>query len=361
MRMFLLSGFPQIVEVIMKKYRIGIVGTGGIAHAHIDGYRSIASDLCTVAAGCDPNREVLDTYCSRYDIPHRFTSASDLIQSGEVDVISLLTPPAVRAEVIFPAVERGIHLLVEKPFTESLTDAVSFVEAAERSGTGLAVNQSLRFMPDVLAMRELVTAGEIGEVRFVAHDHFQNRERTGGWRKDEERLEISIFSIHVLDRVRWLAGSLPRTVSAVTRHWDKNVQGETFTALTIQFESGAVGTMVSNWHARTLPECRFRIDGTEGSILSEKRAIAADKSSLTIQRVGGEAERRSFEQERAARMNMGESMKELLVSLEEGREPHNSGRDNLQTMAIVDGAYLSASRDGARIEIAELEGGSALS
>lgn len=344
----------------MEKYRIGIVGTGGIAHAHIEGYRTVAADLCTVTAGCDPNREVLDAYCSEYDIPHRFTNARELIESGEVDVISLLTPPAVRAEVIFPAVEHKIHLLVEKPFAESLSDAVAFAEAAERSEAGLAVNQSLRFMPDVLAMRELVNAGEIGQVRFIAHDHFQNRARTRGWRKDEERLEISIFSIHVLDRIRWLAGSLPEAVSAVTRYWDGNVRGETFTALTIQFESGAVGTMISNWHSLTLPECRFRIDGTEGSILSEKRAVTADESVLTIHRVGGEIEKRPFERKKAARMNMGESMKELLAALEERREPHNSGRDNLQTMAIVDAAYLSASRDGARIEIAELEGSSAL-
>ena len=344
----------------MKKYRIGIVGTGGIAHAHIEGYRAVAGDLCTVAAGCDPNREVLDAYCSKYDIPHRFTNARELIESGEVDVISLLTPPAVRAEVIFPAVEHGIHLLVEKPFAESLSDAVAFVEAAERSGTGLAVNQSLRFMPDVLAMHELITTGEIGQVRFIAHEHYQNRTRTRGWRKDEKRLEISIFSIHILDRVRWLAGSLPKASSAVTRYWDENVRGETFTALTIQFESGAVGTMVSNWHSPTLPACRIRVDGTEGSILSEKRAATADESVLTIHRAGGEVEKRPFGRKGASRINMGESVGELLTALEEKREPHNSGRDNLQTMAIVDAAYLSASRDGARVEIAELEGGSAL-
>ena len=58
---------------------------------------------------------------------------ADMIASGEVDVISLLTPPAVRHDVIFPAIEKGIHLLVEKPFGETSSDAVSFVEAAEKS------------------------------------------------------------------------------------------------------------------------------------------------------------------------------------------------------------------------------------
>jgi predicted dehydrogenase len=265
----------------------------------------VAGELCEVIAGCDPNADNLNDFCTKYSIPHRFPDARKLIESGQVDIISLLTPPAVRAEVIFPALERGIHLLVEKPFAESLADAVSFVEAAESASTSLAVNQSLRFMPEVLAIRETVAAGEIGEVRYIAHDHFQSRTRTRGWRKDEERLEISIFSIHVLDRIRWLCGQAPEAVTATTRCWDRKVRGETFTALTIRFVGGAVGTMVSNWHALGIPECRLRIDGTAGSLLSQKQAIAADDATLTLYRLTGEMERHQYSRRRAAVMNMG--------------------------------------------------------
>jgi predicted dehydrogenase len=245
-------------------------------------------------------------------------------------------------------------MLVEKPFAENMGDALAFVEAAERGSATLAVNQSLRFMPDVMAARETIAAGEIGDIRVIAHDHFQNRTRTEGWRKDEERLEISIFSIHVLDRIRWLCGKLPEAVAAATRHWDENVRGETFTALTIQFEGGAVGTMVSNWHAPTIPECRLRVDGTGGSILSRKEAVLSDEATLTVHRLGAEAERREILLENAGAMNMGESMGCLLSAVEAGEQPHHSGRDNLQTMAIVDAAYLSAGRGGARVEIEEV-------
>jgi predicted dehydrogenase len=338
----------------MKKWRIGIIGCGGIAHAHINGYRAIAGDTCDVVAGCDPDEVRLESFCEQYDVPHRFRTAQELLESGEVDVISLLTPPAVRAEAIFPAAESGIHMLVEKPFAESMRDALGFVEAAERGSATLAVNQSLRFMPDVLAAREIIAAGEIGDVRVVEHDHFQNRTRTEGWRKDEERLEISIFSIHVLDRIRWLCGRLPEAVAATTRHWDQNVRGETFTALTIQFEGGAVGNMVSNWHAPGIPECRLRIDGTAGSILSQKEAVLSDEATLTVHRLGEATERREILLEDAGTMNMGESMACLLSAIDGSERPHHSGRDNLQTMAIVDAAYLSASRGGTRVGIEEV-------
>jgi len=338
----------------MRKHRIGIVGCGGIAHSHLRGYRAVLPQSGEIVAGCDPNNATLGSFCDRYGIEHRFATAQELIESGEVDVISLLTPPAVRAEVILPALERGIHLLVEKPFAESVADARGFVAAAERTSTVLAVNQSLRFMPDVLAAREMIAAGEVGDVRFISHDHFQNRTRTRGWRSGEQRLEISIFSIHVLDRIRWLCGKNPERVTAVTRHWDANVRGETFTALTIQFSDGAVGAMVSNWHAPGLPECRFRVDGTAGSILSEKHSIAADEAMLTVHRLGHEADRRRLTQEDAAAMNMGDSMDCLLSAIDADEEPHHSGRDNLWTMAIVDAAYLSASRGGSAVHIHEV-------
>ncbi len=338
----------------MKKYRIGIVGSGGIARRHTDGYRAVAGDLGEIVAACDINQETLDKYCETYNVPLKFTNPKDLIESGEVDVISLLTPPAVRSEVIFPAFKHGIHILVEKPFTEKMSDAIAFVEAAEKAGVVLAVNQQMRFMPEMLKAREIIKSGEIGQVRFVAHDSFQNRTSTRGWRKDEERLEISIFSIHVLDRLRWLMGRPPEAVSAVMRYWDKEVRGETFTALTVQFEDGMMATMVSNWHSMTIPECRLRIDGTEGTILLEKSSVSSDQCKLKVHTLGGDPKEYDCSRSNNSSLAVGDNMKNLIQAAESGTQPINSGRDNLETMAIVDGAYLSASRGGAKVDISEV-------
>ena len=255
-----------------------------------------------------------------------------MIASGEVDVISLLTPPAVRHDVIFPAIEKGIHLLVEKPFGETLCDAVSFVEAAEKAGVTLAVNHQLGFMEDVVAMRDIVNSGEIGDIRYISHDELKNRTRVRGWRSREQRLEISIFSIHLIDRIRTLASSPPQSVSAVTRHWNPDVKGETFTSLTVQFENGVVGTMVSNWHGLTLSECRLRVDATKGSVLSVKKVVLADTATLHIHPLNGKKETREFHREGAFTHAMGESMNHLMDSARRGAEPMHSGRGNLYTM-----------------------------
>ena len=338
----------------MNGFRIGIVGCGGIANRHIAGYRTVAHDLGEVVAGCDIDKNTLNRYCDEYDIPHRFTNAADMIASGEVDVISLLTPPAVRQDVIFPAIDKGIHLLVEKPFGESLRDAVSFVEAAEQAGVTLAVNHQLGFMEDVVALRRAVDAGTLGEARYISHDELKNRTRVRGWRTREQRLEISIFSIHLIDRIRTLAGSPPQKISATTRHWNPDVQGETFASLIVQFENGIVGTMISNWHALTLSECRLRIDGTKGSALSVKKNMLSDEATLHIHPHNRELETRPLYRKNAFTHAMGESMNHLLDAARRGAEPIHSGRGNLYTMQIVDAAYLSAERGGEMVAVDEV-------
>lgn len=339
----------------MDEFRIGLIGCGGIAHRHINGYRAVAHDLGTVVAGCDPNTETLNKFSDQYELPHRFDNTKDLIESGEVNVIALLTPPAVRADVIFPAIEKGIHILVEKPFAENLADAESFVQAAEQAGTVLAVNQQLRFMPDVIALRDIIESDEIGSPRVITHDQFQNRTQFGGWRTQEQRLEISIFSIHLLDRIRSLMGKSPTAVSAVTRAWSSFAKGETLTALTIQFEDECVGTMVSNWHALTQTECRLRVDGTKGSAQSLKGLVVHDPATLTVQSLNGDLRTIDCSEENAFVNAMGKSMNHLLHAARMGTQPPHNGRDNLETMQIVDAAYLSAERGGALVTIEEVK------
>ncbi len=338
----------------MAGYRIGIVGTGGIANVHFRGYGYVLGDLGQVVAGCDPDEARLNDFCDRYDLALRFTTTDDLIGSGEVDAIALLTPPAVRQSVIGPAAEQGIHMLVEKPFGECLGDAIAFVDACEDGGARLAVNQELRFMPEAMRAHQVASSGALGDIRFVAHDQFQDRTTVRGWRATEKRLEISIFSIHLLDKVRWMAGEAPVAVTCPTRAWNPDVSGETFAALTVHFEGGAVGTMVSNWHSPRVPECRLRIDGVSGSAVATKRAIVDGDGTLQVETADGGTRTYTYRLDDALAYTMGRSMRELLEAADADREPLHSGLDNLQTMAIVDAAYLSAARDGARVEIAEI-------
>lgn len=347
----------------MTTHRIGLAGTGGIAHAHLAGYREVLGERAVVTAACDPRQDVLADFAAQYDVPHTFPDAASMIASGEVDAVVLLTPPAVRSEVIEPALAAGVAVLVEKPYATTGPEAVRYTEAAEQAGVPLAVGQNFRWFPEYQWLAGV--ADRLGEVYYLDARSFQDRPQPEGvWRAEERKLEMAIFSVHVIDRLQWLAPGVPVAVSAVTRRDPATrIEGEQFTTLTVQFSGDAVAQMTSTWRARALPSSDFRLDGTAGSALVHRPGPMDGDASGRLQLQGGAVETAEFPDpvdRRPGPATYGHGLKELLDAIDEGRAPSHSGRDNLRTMGIMEAAYLSAGRGGALVEVAEALGGDVL-
>ncbi|MFD1718424.1 Gfo/Idh/MocA family protein [Georgenia deserti] len=341
------------------RLRVGLVGTGWVAHQHATGYRQAAGDVVEITAACDPRAEVLETFCDRHEVPRRFARAEDLIASGEVDVLALLTPPAVRDEVIDPALAAGLHLLVEKPFATTGARAVRYTEAAESAGVRLAVGQNFRWFPEYQWLDQRLDRPDAGSAVYLEARSFQDRrQRPGQWRAEEHKLEMAIFSVHLIDRLQWLARTEPVTVSARTRRGleAEPIPGEQLTALLVTFDGGVIAHLTSTWLARSLPVNDFRIDTTTGSAVVQRPGpMAGDARARADFGSGPEEELfpdRADDGGHASR-SYGLSMRELATAVREGREPRHSGRDNLRTMGIMEAAYLSAARGGEVVGIEE--------
>jgi predicted dehydrogenase len=277
--------------------------------------------------------------------------------SDAVDAVVLLTPPAVRHEVIDPALEHGLHVLVEKPFAENGHDAVTFTEAAHAAGVTMAVSQNFRWFPEYTWLSQRLERPDAGAVDFLEARTFQNRPQApGAWRAGETKLEMAIFSVHLIDRVRWLSPTPPIAVHAVTRRRrGSSLTGEQFSSLLIEFTGGVVGTVTSSWTSRTLPVNSFRVDTDRGSAAVE-RALPMSGEATGLADFGGEPERKTFaESEKGdhSALSYGSSLREFAAAIAEGREPQHSARDNLQTMGIMEAAYRSAARGGSSVTIEE--------
>lgn len=347
---------------MVERLRVGLVGTGWVAHQHITGSRQVADDLVDVVAACDPRREALDSFCDQYDVGLRFDDAGAMVRSGEVDVLALLTPPSVRDEVIDPALEHGLHLLVEKPYATSGPLAVKYTEAAEAAGVTLAVGQNFRWFPEYQWLAQRLAQGDTGAATYLEARSFQNRPQAPGqWRAHERKLEMAIFSVHLIDRLQWIADREPVSVTALTRRAPgSELAGEQLSSLLVAFADDVVGHMTSTWLSKALPRNDFRVDTTTGSA-----AVGRDRP------MDGEAQGRAdfgagVEEERFpddgnggthATRSYGSSMRELALAIRESRTPTHSGRNNLRTLGIMEAAYESASRGGAPVTVAEVLSG----
>ncbi|SMH48991.1 Predicted dehydrogenase [Rathayibacter oskolensis] len=343
------------------RLRVGLIGAGWVAHQHVAGYRSVASDVIEVAAVCDPREEVLVDFADRYGIAGRFTDAGALITSGEVDALVLLTPPAVRDEIIDPALAAALPLLIEKPFAATGAAAVGYVRAAEEAGVVLAVSQNFRWFPEYQWLERRLREPGAGRIEYLEARSFQNRPQTGGvWRATERRLEMAIYSVHLIDRLQWLAGAAPVSVGAVTRRGrDEDIAGEQFTTLSIEFDDGSVARMTSSWKSLGLPRQDARVDTDRGSFTVARTNPMEGEARGDAELVDGSDSATFADDVRDPWMarSYGYSGREFAEAVLEGREPLHSGRDNLKTMGIMEAAYLSAAREGRPVAVAEALGG----
>lgn len=148
--------------------RVGIVGCGVIAATHIPYIRKAGAQLVGVA---DMSLVQANDLADRFAIQRIHRTVEDLIEAESPDVVHVLTPPHTHADVATAALERGVHVLVEKPMALDVADAERMVEAARRTGKILTVDHNRLFDPVMLEVRRLVDGGALGDI--VAIESYQ--------------------------------------------------------------------------------------------------------------------------------------------------------------------------------------------
>jgi predicted dehydrogenase len=168
---------------------------------------------------------------------------------------------------------------------------------------------------------------------------------------------MAIFSVHLIDRLQWLAHGEPLTVNAVTRRNEASgLPGEQFTTLIVEFDDGAVAHMTSSWMSQGLPVHDMRVDTTTGSVAVRRTQPMSGDAEATAAFGSADPERVSFPESALkphGTRTYGLSMKAFVDAIQSGTEATHSGRNNLRTMGIMEAAYLSAGRGGETVEIAE--------
>jgi predicted dehydrogenase len=159
------------------KICVGIVGLGLAATAHIRGYLSHSEAV--VLAVCDSDRERAAAFGARYGIERVYTSFTDLLADGDVDLIDIATPTFLHATMTRQAAQAGKHIHCEKPFCRSVAEGMDAVRAVEEAGVKLLVGETYVFLSSHMKARALIERGAIGRP-------LQIRQRHGAWRRRAE-------------------------------------------------------------------------------------------------------------------------------------------------------------------------------
>ena len=150
-----------------EKLRVGIIGAGWAGENHANAFSRLPD--VEVSALWSRKRATAESLAGRMNNPELkiYDRWQDLVESGEIDVLSLATPPTLRLEPFVMALEQGCHVLVEKPLCVGLADARVMVEKAHKADTITATCLNWRYAPGNQAAVRAIREGKIGTILDV--------------------------------------------------------------------------------------------------------------------------------------------------------------------------------------------------
>ena len=209
-----------------------------------------------------------------------FGSLDDAVAEARPEAALVVVPLAAHAAVTEAALRHGLHVLVEKPFTETLAEARALVALAERQGLHLMVNQNYRHFPAARTFRRLVAAGELGHVASLAVDFWKLYDEHYRYFFLAEPL-LSDMAIHHFDLLRFILDDEPVAVSAMS--WSEPAtpfEGRPAAACLVRFANGVVVSYRGTWISRgpdTVWGADWRIDGSDKAALGTFRGNRGDR------------------------------------------------------------------------------------
>lgn len=214
--------------------RIAAIGTGSLGRHHARNYAELAREgRIEFVGACDANAETA-AQAGMDNESNFFTDWHELLD--KVDAVSIATPTETHCEIACAFLQKGVHVLIEKPMASTLEQADKMIAAAEASGAKLMVGQLERFNPAMVALRPFVANPLYFEIHRVSP--FPNRS-----------LDVDVVldvMIHDLDAVQWLVGEDVK-VSAIHAVGINVISDKVDAAnARIEFENGAVANITAS-------------------------------------------------------------------------------------------------------------------
>ena len=217
--------------------RVAIIGLGVMGRNHARILDEL--DGAELVAVADPSSEAMTWARKHHLTPYK--SYRDLFQREQIEAVTIAVPTRFHLEVGLAALDRGLHVLMEKPIAADLTEARQLVGEAKRQGTVFAVGHVERFNPAVRELKRRIDAGEVGRV-FQIHSRrqgpFPARIRDVG--------AVIDLATHDLDVMRYLLDTEVARVYAETERRIHTEHEDMLNGL-LRFENGVIGVVQVNW------------------------------------------------------------------------------------------------------------------
>jgi len=319
-----------------------VIGCGFFATNHLAAWQLL--DGVEIVAVCDR-----DPAKAKWNGARAYTDAAEMLAGEALDFVDIITTVESHRPLVELAASHGLPVICQKPFALDRADGEAMVAACAKAGVPLMVHENFRWQSPLMAVKDVLNAGEIGEPTYarIQFRHAYDIYTRQPYLKTEPRLAIQDLGIHLLDVARYYLGEASRLYCR-TQRINPEVAGEDCVTIILDHASGAVSLVDFSFATRLepdpFPQSLVRIEGTKGTV------ELFQSYRLRVSGAGWQREADVEPDVPAFGAKPWHNIQESVVNiqrhwvdcLETGREPATSGADNLKTLDLVFKAYESA-------------------
>ncbi len=336
----------------MKTWNFGIIGAGLIADFHARAIGDLPN--AKLLGYCDKIADRAEQLADKYGV-RAFKDYQQMLDSDDIDIVTIATPSGFHAEPTIAAAEAGKHVICEKPLEITLERIDAMIEAHEKAGTYLGGIFPYRFNDMTEPIREAINSGRLGTITYAGiyvpwwrTDEYYKDSWHGTWKLDGGGALMN-QSIHMVDMLCDLMPPI-ESVQAFTAALGHTIETEDTAAAAIRYNNGALGIIYGTTASYPGQFRRFEISGTKGTIINVENSITVwqfadekpeDKEILAkfgqIEGGGGVSDPAAISYENHTR-----NFKAFLEALEAGEKFWIDGHEARKAVEVILAVYKSA-------------------
>jgi UDP-N-acetyl-2-amino-2-deoxyglucuronate dehydrogenase len=328
---------------------VAIVGCGGmIGGVHAVALKEIPD--ARLVGGWSRSAEKTKRFAEQHR-NRAYRSYEELLGDPEVHAVSICLPSGHHADFGAKAAAAGKHVIVEKPIDITIPKATTLIEACRKADRKLAVIFQSRYTPAARKVKQALDRGLLGRlilgdayVKWYRSPEYYKSNAWRGTKAIDGGGALINQAIHTIDLLQWLMGGIQR-VSGLVQTSTHAIESEDLGVATVVYRNGAVGVIEGSTAIRPGFKERIEIHGEKGSVSLEGGNVTAWKVDGCNEAEYVDAQKVSYGSTSSpaiSYVNHKAQFEEIVVAIQQNREPSVNGEEGIRSLQIVLGIYESS-------------------
>jgi len=222
----------------MTTINIAVIGTGNMGRHHVRQYSTLSG--CTLTSIVDPHKERRVDYSKTYKCTH-YSSKEELVKNETIHAVSITNPTSLHYETAQFFIKKGIHVLIEKPITETPEEAETLIQLAKQHKVVLMVGHIERFNPIIISLKKMIQSSIFGTITSLQ----LNRMSMMPTQIKDANVFIDL-AVHDIDLCSYLLEETPHVLTS-NSHKALLIDRVDYAAIFMKYPSQASATIHVNW------------------------------------------------------------------------------------------------------------------